>query len=247
MEDNYTPGYAKIQNFIYQQIENGALTVGSRIPSEEELAREFGVSRITANKALKELAVLGILERVRGQGSFISSTSPVVTKSRAFASASLNMDISSRRIHKVRQFRTIAAYREIAELAGIEEGSEVYEIILENRENEGNGEICSIDYQYIPAYLVNEDITAALPFFKEHFMFEYFEKKLNLSPKFMKVYTNIPEYEFLKSAEEYLNHPESVLIWDTEIYDSRMRLLGVSYTVSPDSSKQIPLFTFRLQ
>lgn len=245
--DDYTPGYAKIQNYIREQIQNGTYTVGSKIPSESELAQMFSVSRVTANKALKELAVLGILERVRGQGSFVASTSPINTQSRAFASAALSMDINSRRRHRLIQFRTVGAYPEIAELAGIPAGESVYELILENKSSDGSDELCSVDYIYIPASMVTEDITSSLAFFQDHFVFEYFEKRLNLLPKFMKVYTNIPQYAFLAQAGELLGQSESLLIWDTEIYDGQMKLLAVSYTVSPDHSKRLPLFTFRLQ
>lgn len=246
-ENDYTPGYTKIQNYIREQIQNGTYTIGSKIPSESELAQMFSVSRVTANKALKEMAVLGILERVRGQGSFIASTSPINTQSRAFASASLSMDINSRRRHHLVQFRTVGAYPEIAELANIPVGESVYELILENKSHDGSDEISSIDFIYIPASIVSEDITSSLAFFQDHFVFEYFEKRLNISPRFMKVYTNIPQYSFLGQAEDYFGHSESLLIWDTEIYDYQMKLLGVSYTVSPDHSKRLPLFTFRLQ
>ena len=244
--NDYTPGYAKIQNFIREQIQNGTYTVGSKIPSESELAQMFSVSRVTANKALKELAVLGLLERIRGQGSFIASPSPISTQSRAFSSATLTMDINSRRRHQLIQFRTVGAYPEIAELAGIAEGESVYELILENKGPDESGEIDSVDFIYIPAAIVTEDITSSLSFFQDHFVFEFFEKRLNITPKFMKVYTNIPQYPFLGQAEAFFGRSESLLVWDTEIYDSQMKLLGVSYTVSPDHSKQLPLFTFRL-
>ena len=245
--NDYTPGYAKIQNYIREQIQNGTYTVGSKIPSESELAQMFSVSRLTANKALKELAVLGILDRIRGQGSFIAATTPINTQSRAFASAALTMDINSRRRHHLVQFRTVGAYPEIAELAGIPVGENVYELILENRSHDESEELSSVDFIYIPASIVTEDITSSLSFFQDHFVFEYFEKRLNILPKFMKVYTNIPQYSFLGQAEELLGRSESLLIWDTEIYDNHMKLLGVSYTVSSDHSKRLPLFTFRLQ
>lgn len=246
-ENDYTPGYTRIQNYIREQIQNGTYTVGCKIPSESELAQMFSVSRVTANKALKELAVLGMLDRVRGQGSFIASTSPINTQSRAFASASLSMDINSRRRHHLIQFRTVGAYPEIAELAHIPVGESVYELILENKNHDESNEVSSIDFIYIPASIVSEDITSSLSFFQDHFVLEYFQKRLNILPKFMKVYTNIPQYSFLEKAGELLGHTDSLLIWDTEIYDNQMKLLAVSYTVSPDHSKQLPLFTFRLQ
>ena len=62
-----TPSYARIQAFVLDKIRSGEYAVGTRIPSEIELAKMFSVSRITANKALKELSLMGVLERVRGR------------------------------------------------------------------------------------------------------------------------------------------------------------------------------------
>lgn len=45
---------------------------GTRAPSERELAEEFGVSRTTVRQALDSLAVEGVVERVRGSGTFVA-------------------------------------------------------------------------------------------------------------------------------------------------------------------------------
>jgi DNA-binding transcriptional MocR family regulator len=61
---SYAPKYVQIQNYILQKIESGEYTAGDKIPSEIELARQFDVSRLTVNTAVKELANSGIVERV---------------------------------------------------------------------------------------------------------------------------------------------------------------------------------------
>ena len=71
---SYAPKYVQIQNYILQKIESGEYTAGDKIPSEIELARQFDVSRLTVNTAVKELANSGIVERVQGKGTFINST-----------------------------------------------------------------------------------------------------------------------------------------------------------------------------
>ena len=68
---NFKPNYMQIQDYILYKIESGEYPVGSKIPSEVELAEMFSVSRITANKAIKELSIMGILERTRGRGTFV--------------------------------------------------------------------------------------------------------------------------------------------------------------------------------
>ena len=70
-QENATPGYMKIQHYVSEKIRSGEYPVGGKIPSETELAEQFSVSRITANKAIKEMALMGLLERVRGRGTFV--------------------------------------------------------------------------------------------------------------------------------------------------------------------------------
>ncbi|MBQ7175998.1 MAG: GntR family transcriptional regulator, partial [Victivallales bacterium] len=57
---------------LRNKILNGELSDGSRLPPEEQLAREMNVGRITLRTALKRLEKKGMLRRVRGQGTFIS-------------------------------------------------------------------------------------------------------------------------------------------------------------------------------
>jgi GntR family transcriptional regulator, arabinose operon transcriptional repressor len=67
-----TPLYEKIYHFIINQINQGLLKQGDRIPSEKALAEEFNVSRITSKKALDLLAQNKIITRIRGKGSFVA-------------------------------------------------------------------------------------------------------------------------------------------------------------------------------
>jgi GntR family transcriptional regulator, arabinose operon transcriptional repressor len=68
-----TPLYEKIYEYIIDQIKQGHLMEGDRVPSEKELAEEFDVSRITSKKALDLLAQNNIIERIRGKGSFVAN------------------------------------------------------------------------------------------------------------------------------------------------------------------------------
>jgi GntR family histidine utilization transcriptional repressor len=66
--------YQRLKNHVQDAIASGALRPGSRVPSESDLVRTFGVSRMTANRALRELASEGLLTRVAGVGTFVAST-----------------------------------------------------------------------------------------------------------------------------------------------------------------------------
>lgn len=56
-----------------QELKEGRLTVGSRFPSERELAETHGISRVTANKVLAKLVSEGWLEIRRGLGTFVAN------------------------------------------------------------------------------------------------------------------------------------------------------------------------------
>jgi GntR family histidine utilization transcriptional repressor len=67
------PLYAKLKDFVRSRVEAGEWKVGQRVPSENELVDILGVSRMTANRALRELADEGLVVRVRGKGSFVAA------------------------------------------------------------------------------------------------------------------------------------------------------------------------------
>lgn len=70
------PQYQKLKNHICVHIDDGDWQQGHRVTSENELARQFGVSRMTANRALKELSAEGLLTRVPGVGTFVAEQIP---------------------------------------------------------------------------------------------------------------------------------------------------------------------------
>jgi GntR family histidine utilization transcriptional repressor len=65
------PLYAQVKDHILGQIRSGAWTPGQRVPSENELVESFGISRMTANRALRELTAEGFVARVPGVGTFV--------------------------------------------------------------------------------------------------------------------------------------------------------------------------------
>lgn len=65
--------FAEIKEYMLSQVEIGAWPEHSRVPSENELASQFSVSRMTARRALQELTEQGILYRTQGVGSFVAA------------------------------------------------------------------------------------------------------------------------------------------------------------------------------
>lgn len=68
--------YQRVKQYISEQVQVGAWKSGERIPSEMMLVEQLGVSRVTVNRALRELADQGKLIRISGVGTFIAEPKP---------------------------------------------------------------------------------------------------------------------------------------------------------------------------
>src|SRR3954449_4697996 len=68
--------YERVCTHVLEQIRRGTLRPGDRVASEMELAAQFEVSRITSKRALEVLREAGLIERVRGKGSFVAKRLP---------------------------------------------------------------------------------------------------------------------------------------------------------------------------
>ncbi|WP_369958190.1 UTRA domain-containing protein [Psychrobacter sp. CLB018] len=66
------PAYQRIKSAILDNIHSGKWQAGEAISTEMALAKEFGVSRMTVNRALKELSQERVLERRQGSGTFVA-------------------------------------------------------------------------------------------------------------------------------------------------------------------------------
>ena len=66
-------GWEDIRAEVLRRIRVRDWPPGAMIPTEEELATEFGVARATVNRALRELAVAGVLERRRKAGTRVAA------------------------------------------------------------------------------------------------------------------------------------------------------------------------------
>ena len=69
-----TPLYQQIKTAIQREIKTGAWPAGQKLPSENELVAALGVSRMTINRALRDLTQQGLIKRVHGIGSFVADT-----------------------------------------------------------------------------------------------------------------------------------------------------------------------------
>ena len=66
------PLYAQIRNALREDIDKKILLPGERLPSEDELAARFGVSRMTVRQGISDLIDEGLLYRRHGVGTFVA-------------------------------------------------------------------------------------------------------------------------------------------------------------------------------
>jgi len=103
------PLYRQVKDYINRNIDSGAWLPDTRIPSENELVETFQVSRMTVNRALRELTDEGHIVRLQGVGTFVAHPKPQLA---LFDIKSISHEISNRggvhtsRIHIQREEET---------------------------------------------------------------------------------------------------------------------------------------------
>lgn len=70
------PLYERVKQHITERVARGEWADGERLPSEHELMAAFKVSRMTVHRALRELSAEGVISRIQGVGSFVSTPKP---------------------------------------------------------------------------------------------------------------------------------------------------------------------------
>src|ERR1039458_7809401 len=71
-KDLAVPLYHQLQNVLKAEIESARWRPDERLPSEQEIAERFHVSKITVRQALQELAQVGYIRREQGRGTFVA-------------------------------------------------------------------------------------------------------------------------------------------------------------------------------
>jgi len=66
------PAFLHIKNYLLAEIHAGNWKEGDAIPSEQALAKQFGVSRMTVNRAVRELTDEQVLSRIQGSGTYVA-------------------------------------------------------------------------------------------------------------------------------------------------------------------------------
>ena len=165
MGEGPAPLYARVKQMIVQQIENGTWPPHHRVPSESELVSELGFSRMTINRALRELTAEGLLVRMQGVGTFVAEPK---TRSALFEVHNIADEIAARGHQHSCRVVTLSeetAGSERALALDMREGQRVFHSLIVHYEN---GVPVQIEDRYVnaqiaPDYLA-QDFTRQTPY-----------------------------------------------------------------------------------
>ena len=128
--------YEQIKAFITQKIDSGAWPPGHRLPSESEFVAQFGVARMTVNRALRELVERQRIVRVAGVGSFVAESKP---QSTLLQIASIANEIRARGHDHRCEFlvaERVAASPDVAVWLDLRPGESVFHAVCLHLEND---------------------------------------------------------------------------------------------------------------
>ena len=154
----------QLKDLIIGQISNGELRPQDRVPSENELVELMQVSRMTANRALRELTDEGYVERVAGRGTFVAD---MRSRSHVLEVQNIADEIARRgHVHSCEVLRQSRQHArgEIARALDVEQGTDVFHLLLVHREN---GMPIQLEDRYVVADFapdcLDQDFTRVTP------------------------------------------------------------------------------------
>lgn len=156
--------YDHIKQSLYRKIESGEWPEHHPVSSENKLAEEFSVSRMTARRALQELSDEGLVVRTRGAGTFVA---PLKSQSALLTIRNIADEIRLRkhRHHAVVQLlEEVVAEPGLATLLQLPQGARVWHSVITHFEN---GQAVQVEDRYVNPVLVpdylKQDFTAHTP------------------------------------------------------------------------------------
>ena len=127
--------YERVKEHIRARVLSGEWRPGDRIPSEITLVGELGVSRMTINRALRELTEQGVLTRFSGVGTFIAEEKP---QSTLLMIAHIGDEIRARGHeyqYSIELTTREAATREVSAALALAPGASVFHVVCVHCEN----------------------------------------------------------------------------------------------------------------
>jgi GntR family transcriptional regulator len=147
--NNRVPLYHQIFLILRNRIYGGTLAPGDLVPGEQELCAEFGVSRITAKRALNEMADAGLVIRERGRGTRVVRRPPPPAVTSSIEGWLENMSLMGLTTEaRVLEFSYVPASEDIAAALALDQGTQVQRAV---RVRMLDGEPMSDLVTYVPS------------------------------------------------------------------------------------------------
>lgn len=130
------PRYQQLKDLIIGRISSGELQPSDRVPSENELVESMSVSRMTANRALRELNDEGYVDRVAGRGTYVSDYR---SQSHLLEVHNIADEIALRgHVHSSQVIRQSLQHTrgEVAKALHVAQGTDVFHLLLVHFEND---------------------------------------------------------------------------------------------------------------
>ncbi|NQZ79653.1 MAG: histidine utilization repressor [Colwellia sp.] len=151
-----TAKFTVIKQHICQKIESGEWQQHAKVPSENELAEQFSVSRMTARRALQELTEQGLLIRSQGSGTFVATFK---SQSSLLEIRNIADEIQERgHQHHAKQLtlKAVAVNEEITILLNLKSSETVYYSEVLHFEND---QPIQLEQRYVNSVLVKNYLT----------------------------------------------------------------------------------------
>lgn len=123
--NRFIPLYYQLENILRSKIEGGEVVPNQKLPTEQELSKEYKISRATVRQALAALVSEGLLYRKQGKGTFVTEKA---TQTRSVKLTGFTEDLFSEGHQadvKILDIRAVPAPERVATLLRIPAGEEV--------------------------------------------------------------------------------------------------------------------------
>lgn len=132
------PLYHQLYSVLRESILDGTITYDVQMPTEQQLATTFDVSRITAKRAMDELANEGLIARFRGKGSHVKyQYKPQPVRAPLVGMLENLVEMGKHSIVRVISVEQVVPPAEIRERLGMEEGETAHKLVRVRSNEEG--------------------------------------------------------------------------------------------------------------
>lgn len=133
------PLYHQLYSSLKRGITSGEITFGDQMPTEQQLSEALDISRITAKRAMDELASDGLIARQRGKGSYVTyKYSPEPVKAPLLGLLENLEDMGKHSLVKVISVEKLVPPEQIRTTLNLNKNQEAIKIVRTRNNEEGN-------------------------------------------------------------------------------------------------------------